>query len=179
MCAIESDFRTAQKSHGADLRPCVPNGPQPRVDVREPRARIPPNLFTDASRTPAQDLRIHPSAPRRPRGRCNDWIERRPHCISSGRPRMLYQMAACCSGCHNNLWVVQVLLVLEHQADAACVAAQPEACTRNGFAAATSAPGLRSPLPHLHWDCAHRCHICTGTALTAATTAPGLRSPNR
>ena len=47
--------------------------------------------------------------------------------------------------------------------------------------AATSTPGLRSPLPrlaHLHRDCAHRCHIrhiCTGTALTAATSAPGPR----
>jgi hypothetical protein len=29
--------------------------------------------------------------------------------------------------------------------------------------AATSAPGLRSLLPHLHRDCAHCCHICTGT----------------
>ena len=46
---------------------------------------------------------------------------------------------------------------------------------RTGLAPATSAPGLRSPLPHLHGDCAHRCHICTGTALIAATSAPGLR----
>jgi hypothetical protein len=36
-----------------------------------------------------------------------------------------------------------------------------------------SAPGLGSPLPHLHRDFAHRCHICTGTGLTAATSAPG------
>ncbi len=42
---------------------------------------------------------------------------------------------------------------------------------------ATSAPGLRSPLPHLRRDCAHPCHICTGTGLTPATSAPGLRSP--
>jgi hypothetical protein len=42
-------------------------------------------------------------------------------------------------------------------------------------AAAPSAPGLGSPLPHLHRDWAHRCHICTGTELTPATSAPGLR----
>ena len=40
---------------------------------------------------------------------------------------------------------------------------------------ATSAPGLRSPLPHLHRDWAYGCHICTRTALIAATSAPGLR----
>ena len=39
---------------------------------------------------------------------------------------------------------------------------------------ATSAPGLRSPLPHLHRDCARPCHVCTGTALAPATSAPGL-----
>jgi hypothetical protein len=44
------------------------------------------------------------------------------------------------------------------------------------LAPATSAPGLGSPLPHLHRDSAHRCHICTGTRLTAATSAPGLGS---
>jgi hypothetical protein len=55
--------------------------------------------------------------------------------------------------------------------------------------AATSAPGLRSPLPHLlhrawvlplphlHQDWARRCHICTGTGLVAATSAPGPGSP--
>jgi hypothetical protein len=38
---------------------------------------------------------------------------------------------------------------------------------------------LRSiaPLPHLHRNWAHPCHICTGTALAPATSAPGLRSP--
>jgi hypothetical protein len=52
---------------------------------------------------------------------------------------------------------------------------------------ATSALGLRSPLPHLHRDWAHPCricngtglapvHICTGTGLTPATSAPGLGS---
>ena len=30
----------------------------------------------------------------------------------------------------------------------------------------TSAPGLGTPLPHLHRDWAHRCHICAGTGLT-------------
>jgi hypothetical protein len=49
--------------------------------------------------------------------------------------------------------------------------------TELGSPPATSAPGLDSPLPHLHrdWthplphlhrDWAHRCHICTGTGLT-------------
>ena len=40
--------------------------------------------------------------------------------------------------------------------------------------AATSAPGLGSPRPHLRRDWAHPCHICTGTGLTPATSAPGL-----
>ncbi len=34
-----------------------------------------------------------------------------------------------------------------------------------------------SPLPHLHWDWARRCHICTGTGLIRATSALGLDSP--
>jgi hypothetical protein len=34
---------------------------------------------------------------------------------------------------------------------------------------------LGSPLPHLHRDWAHPCHICAGTGLTAATSAPGLQ----
>ena len=33
----------------------------------------------------------------------------------------------------------------------------------NQLTAATSAPGLGSPRPHLHRDWAHRGHICTGT----------------
>ena len=37
--------------------------------------------------------------------------------------------------------------------------------TGTGLAAATSAPGPSSPLPHLHRDRAHRCHICTWTPL--------------
>ena len=41
----------------------------------------------------------------------------------------------------------------------------------------TSAPGLGSPLPQLHRDWAHPCHICTGTLLIRATSAPGLGSP--
>jgi hypothetical protein len=43
-----------------------------------------------------------------------------------------------------------------------------------GSRAGTSAPGRGSPLPHLHRDWAHPCHICTGTGLTPATSAPGL-----
>ena len=39
---------------------------------------------------------------------------------------------------------------------------------------ATSAPGLGAPVPHLHRDWAHPCHICTGTWLAHATSAPGL-----
>jgi hypothetical protein len=45
------------------------------------------------------------------------------------------------------------------------------------FTAATSAPGLGLPLPHLHRDWVYRCHICTGTGFTAATSAPGLGLP--
>ena len=45
---------------------------------------------------------------------------------------------------------------------------------RTGLTAATSAPGLGPPLPHLHRDWAHPCHICTATGLTPATSAPGL-----
>jgi hypothetical protein len=40
-----------------------------------------------------------------------------------------------------------------------------------------SAPGLGSPLPHLHRDWARPCHICAGTGLAPATSAPGLGSP--
>ena len=50
-------------------------------------------------------------------------------------------------------------------------------CTGTGLTAATSAPGLGSPRPHLRRDWSHRCHICIGTGLTAATSAPGLGSP--
>ena len=38
----------------------------------------------------------------------------------------------------------------------------------------TSAPRLGAPLPHLHQDWAHPCHICIGTGRTPATSAPGL-----
>ena len=48
---------------------------------------------------------------------------------------------------------------------------------RVGRTAATSAPGLGSPLPHLRRDWAHPCHICARTGLTPATSAPGLGSP--
>jgi hypothetical protein len=44
-------------------------------------------------------------------------------------------------------------------------------CAGTGLTAATSAPGLRSPLPHLRRDCAHRCHICAGTGLWVALAA--------
>ena len=49
--------------------------------------------------------------------------------------------------------------------------------TGTGLAPATSAPGLGSPLPHLHRNWARPCHICTGTGLTPATSGPGLGSP--
>ena len=52
-------------------------------------------------------------------------------------------------------------------------------CTGTALAAATSAPGLGSPLPHLRRDWARRCYICAGTGLAAATSAPGLGSPWR
>jgi hypothetical protein len=46
------------------------------------------------------------------------------------------------------------------------------------LAAATSAPGPGSPLPHLHRHRgSHPCHICTGAGLTAATSAQGPGSP--
>jgi hypothetical protein len=35
-------------------------------------------------------------------------------------------------------------------------------CSATGLTPATSAPRLGSPLPHLHRDWAHPCHICTG-----------------
>ena len=36
---------------------------------------------------------------------------------------------------------------------------------------------LGAPLPHLHRDWAHRCHICAGTGLGPATSAPGPGAP--
>ena len=47
-------------------------------------------------------------------------------------------------------------------------------CGLNALPPSTSAPGLGSPLPHLHCDWAHPCHVCAGTGLTPATSAPGL-----
>ena len=38
-------------------------------------------------------------------------------------------------------------------------------------ALATSAPGLRSPPPHLHRNWAHPAHICTGTACALAESS--------
>jgi hypothetical protein len=40
------------------------------------------------------------------------------------------------------------------------------ATTGTGLARATSDSGMSSPLPHLHLDGAHPCHICAGTGLT-------------
>ncbi len=50
-------------------------------------------------------------------------------------------------------------------------------CIGTGLTPATPAPGLGSPLPHLHRDWAHPSHICAGTGLPPATSAPGLGSP--
>jgi hypothetical protein len=49
-------------------------------------------------------------------------------------------------------------------------------CAGTGRTPATSAPGLGSPLPHLHRDWAHPCHICTGTGRpgTCTRTPPPL-----
>jgi hypothetical protein len=44
-------------------------------------------------------------------------------------------------------------------------------CTGTGLAPATSAPGLGSPLPHLHRDWARPCNICTGTGLAIGPRA--------
>ena len=82
-----------------------------------------------------------------------EWIEPTPFspahsssALSSSRPN-LHSSAYACQPCH--------------------------ICTGTGLTPATSAPGLGSPLPHLHWDWAHPCHICTWTGLTPATSAPG------
>ncbi len=71
-------------------------------------------------------------------------------------------------------------LDLDREVDVACTATgltPCHVCTGTGLTAATSAPGLGSPLPHLHRDWADPCHICTGTGLTPATSALGLGSP--
>jgi hypothetical protein len=49
--------------------------------------------------------------------------------------------------------------------------ALPWACIRIALAAATSTPGLGSPLPHLRRDRAHPSHICTATRLTDSEEA--------
>ena len=51
----------------------------------------------------------------------------------------------------------------------------PHVCTRT--TSTTSAPGLRSPPPHLHRDWAHPRHICGWTGLTPPTSAPRPRPP--
>jgi hypothetical protein len=50
-------------------------------------------------------------------------------------------------------------------------------CAGTCLTAATSAPGLASPLPHLRRDLPHPCLVSAGTGLTPATFAPGLGSP--
>ncbi len=47
---------------------------------------------------------------------------------------------------------------------------------RTALTPATSAPGLRPPLPHPHRDWAQPCHIHRGTGLAPGTSAPGLCS---
>jgi hypothetical protein len=58
-----------------------------------------------------------------------------------------------------------------------CAHPCPHLYTGTGLTAATSAPGLGSPLPPLRWDWAHPCHLCAGTGLAPATSALGLGSP--
>ena len=58
-----------------------------------------------------------------------------------------------------------------------CAHPCPHLYTGTGLTAATSAPGLGSPLPPLRQDWAHPCHLCAGTGLTPAISAPGLGSP--
>ena len=50
-------------------------------------------------------------------------------------------------------------------------------CIGTGLGPATFAPGLGSPLAHLHRHLAHLSHICTGAGLIPATSAPGLGPP--
>ena len=52
-------------------------------------------------------------------------------------------------------------------------------CTGTGLTPPTSAPRLRSPLPHLHRDGAHPSLICTRTALTPPTSASGPSCASR
>ena len=68
-----------------------------------------------------------------------------------------------CDAHHQPLVVVQVARHGLHVA----FKARMRACKWD-HRPATSAPGLRSLLPHLHRDCACCCHICTGTALSCA-----------
>ena len=49
-----------------------------------------------------------------------------------------------------------------------CWAEQSAGTALAAAAIPTSAPRLGSPLPHLQWDRARRCHICTGTGPSAA-----------
>ena len=52
-------------------------------------------------------------------------------------------------------------------------------CTSTGFTAATSAPGMGSPVPYLHRDRARHCHICAGTALCRKVSTDGLLCTGR
>jgi hypothetical protein len=91
--------------------------------------------------------------------------------------------AGCFPACHIcNGTLARPCQIIYTRADPAHI------CTGTGGSAATSAPGLGSPLPHLHRHWAHSGHICTETGLTparsasgqgspAATSAPGLGSP--
>ncbi len=62
---------------------------------------------------------------------------------------------------------------------AALFALRSSGRTRTGLAPATSAPGLRLLLPHLHRDCACSCHICTGTGLAPASAIASLGRSHR
>ena len=55
-------------------------------------------------------------------------------------------------------------------------AAPAHICTGTALTPPTSALGLGSPRPHLHWDWAHSALTCTGTRLAAPTSALELIS---
>jgi hypothetical protein len=59
---------------------------------------------------------------------------------------------------------------------AAAAVKQTQAQVTLGLTAATSAPGLGPPLPHLRRDWAHPATSAPGLGLIAATSAPGLGS---
>ncbi len=53
----------------------------------------------------------------------------------------------------------------------------PPQIPRHEVCLPTSAPGQGSPLPHLHQERAHSCHICAGSGLAPATSSPGVGPP--